>query len=130
MLTLIDTCNSEFKFHASGYQSEIVLLASSLSEHLEDSQDDEYAESSFAYLYDSVTSSPWLIYTLGALAVLVYSEVNYPQCLSVRDSAIWCLMVDVAAEVGYSVREDILESLDMLHDDFFSRNGYVWVAPK
>lgn len=123
MLTLIDTTNSSFKFGANHYRSEVVLLASSLSEHL-DSADDEYAESAFAYLYDAITSSPWLIYSMGILGVLVYSESAYPQCLSVRDASIWCLMADVATEVSPSTREDILESLDMLHDDFFTRNGY------
>lgn len=126
MLTLTDTHNPDFKFTAPGYQSEVVLLASSLSEHLEDSADDEYAISAFSYLYDSVTSSFWLSYTIGVLGVLIYSEADYPQCLSVRDSAIWCFMSDVSREVDQSVHADILESLDMLHNDFFTRNGYVW----
>ena len=128
MLTLTDTHNSDFKFTADRYQNEIVLLASSLSKHLEDSAADEYAISAFSYLYDAVTSSPWLIYTVGILGVLVYSETDYPQYLSVRDASIWCLMVDVATEVSPSVNDDILEGLYLLHDDFFRRNRYVWSA--
>lgn len=125
-LTLIDPHNSEFKFSASHYQAEVTFLASSLSEHLEiDAAGDEYAISAFEFLYDSVCSSPWMIYTVGILGVLVYSGTPYPQCLSVRDASIWCIMVDVATEVSHSTREDILDSLDLLHSDFFSRNGWV-----
>lgn len=123
MLTLTDPYNPDFKFTFLGYQAEIDLLAASLSEYLEGDAESA-SESAFAYLYDAATSSPWLTYSNGSIAILVYTEVAYPSVLGVRDSAIWALMVDVAYQIGFGMRDEILESLRLLHDDFFSRNGY------
>lgn len=121
-ITLVDTADSGFKFGRLAYQAEVIQLASSFSVRLEGECVDENTD--FEFLYDSVTSSPFIIYTIGQVAILAYSEVHYPEVLSVRDSAIWCFLADVALEVSTDMQNAVTDCLAMLHDDFFYRSGY------
>ena len=121
-ITLIDTADSGFRFTRSAYQAEVIQLASSLSSRLE-AEGEREDNTDFEFLYDAVVSSPWIIYTIGHIAVLAYSEVHYPD-LPVRDSAIWAMCMDIAQSLNVWVGADIRESLELLYDDFFARNGY------
>ena len=122
-ITLIDTADSGFRFTRSAYQAEVIQLASSFSARLEgaDEGDDN---TDFEFIYDAVVSSPWIIYTIGHIAVLAYSEVRYPEVLSVRDSAIWAMCMDISTYPDVEALSDIRESLELLYDDYLTRNGY------
>lgn len=125
-ITIIDTADSDFRFGLIAYQAEVIQLASSFSARLEGVGAEGAEETDFDSLYDSVTSSPWIIYTIGQVAILAYSDVRYPDVLSVRDSAIWCIMVDIATSTD--MQHAVTDCLAMLHDDFFGRNGYNYYA--